>query len=611
MALTAEQKKEIQEDLKRRFGDKRETSDRDRLRTLLQEVKEEDRKDVAPVEKEKRSRLFSDIRDIKDTAGDIKEGFLGIGKQLFKSGEKIVDTAQEKDKGVGEKALEIGSEAFRGGSRAFGEGVLGLGKALLTQEGEERVKRGAEEVVGEVVKTEPVQDLIRRYESLDEDTKQQVDNALGYAEGLSEIIGGGVLKKTITESVDIASDLVSRGKNLIPKRAYKTVEEVIETADDVLKKTDTPKTEGTPSALRKTVEEQAPEVSLVERYAGLSPDIKKRLQEAGPDKVREYFDVAHARNQGDFYIDPKTGKKTPVPTVYEYGARQVDEVVDQLEKKLNDTGSDIGSVRKKLGTVQASVDQVKAVEDSFVEQLDRLNLEIKDGVVRQKPGTVTRVEGKSDIRVLNELYDEMKKVKQSPTLTNLIDLRNQFDGKIKFGKRAQEVSNSVDPVSRSVRQEIADQSATLVGKDAAGDLAEYSNYIEALTELRSYTERKAGGEYLLRLVLSGRGGDARKILQTVDDYTGVDLMNDATLMTLATDMVGNTRQKNLFRQEITKAGLDVESILTGDIRGIIGTILERGRDVIDEKAFIRAAEGKSINLKDILGGVIDKATGGN
>ena len=115
--------------------------------------------------------------------------------------------------------------------------------------------------------------------------------------------------------------------------------------------------------------------------------------------------------------------------------------------------------------------------------------------------------------------------------------------------------------------------------------------MDAFNDITSYTDRKAGGEYLLRLVLSGRGGEARQIVQTIKEYTGIDLMDHATMMQIANELVGNSAQKNLFRQEVTKAGLDVASLLRGDVTGAAATLYTKIMDrIIDpEKTFLKAA----------------------
>lgn len=118
--------------------------------------------------------------------------------------------------------------------------------------------------------------------------------------------------------------------------------------------------------------------------------------------------------------------------------------------------------------------------------------------------------------------------------------------------------------------------------------------MDAYNDIHSYTDRKAGGEYLLRLVLSGRGGEARQLVQTVKEYTGIDLLDHATMMEVTNEMFGNSAQKNLFRQEATKAGLDVARLLGGDPSGAMGTLFEKGVDrFLDKERILMEASQKS------------------
>lgn len=330
-------------------------------------------------------------------------------------------------------------------------------------------------------------------------------------------------------------------------RPATSVDDVVAQADNAIART------------RATAEAEAPSLSVREKWVGISPDIKKRI--AGkPEQLQEYFDVAHARNVDD-----------TLPTPYEYGGQKAQDVAEQMKDLLNETGSVIGATRQKFATYKATPDQVARVEQGFLSQLAKLNLEVRSGVVRQKPGTIARASS-GDIKALNDLYQDFRILKQSPTLTNIIDLRMGMDSRINFAKSAREVSNEVDPLARQVRKDLADVGAVLVGKTEAEELARYSAFMEAYNDLTSFTDKRAGGEYLLRLVLSGRGGDARKIIQTIKEYTGVDLMDDATMMTIATDVIGNSRQQNLFRQEMTKAGLDVASLMRGQPSGAVGLL---------------------------------------
>lgn len=379
------------------------------------------------------------------------------------------------------------------------------------------------------------------------------------------------------KAVDIAkTTLFGRPKPI------SNIDDVIKQADEAIKSDSlTTKTGGvtTPSQILSSSQKASAQPSLMEKWAGISPDIKNRI--AGKqNKLKEYFDVAHARNNFD-----------TLPTPLEYGARNVDTAVSKMESILSETGSDIGSFRQKVGTYKAPIESVKSIENSFNNQLSKLNLEVKGGTVKQKAGTISRVNSASEIKVLNDLFEELQIIKQSPDLQRLIDYRNLFDSKINFAKSAREASSSLDPFSRAMRKEIADISAQIVGKSEAENLVKYSDFMDALNQLKSFTDRKAGAEFLLKQVLSERGGTPRAVIQLIKDRTGVDLMDDAVMASIATDLIGNSRQKGVFRQEITKAGLDTSALLRGDSSGAINLMfnfLKRGL-VNEEKQFLKAA----------------------
>ena len=309
-----------------------------------------------------------------------------------------------------------------------------------------------------------------------------------------------------------------------------------------------------------------------ERLAGVTPDEKKRIQEMAPGTLERYLDQAHMRNVDDTVDAP-----------YTLGAKRADEALEGLNARLNETGGIIGDTRKKLATYQLAVDDIKGnidrkivgVEGAFLRELAKLNLSIRNGQIGVTPGKIAKTASNSDISTLQSLYNDVLTFKQSPTVANAIDLRMKFDGKINFDKSSREASNSVDPLSKSVRAELAKGAARVVGKTQARELARYSDFMEAYADLKSYTDRAAGGEYLLRLVLSGRGGEAKKLINTVKSYTGIDLMDDALAMKLATDIIGNEGQKNLFRQEVTKAGLDAARIFSGDVKGFTEAVAQK------------------------------------
>lgn len=365
----------------------------------------------------------------------------------------------------------------------------------------------------------------------------------------------------------------------------KTVDEIIDTVDATplpsngIQKFDVPEKQ----TLEK-IKTEAPIITAKERFAGVRPDIKARIQ-GKEEQLKSYFDVAEARNLSD---------QAPYP--FEVGARRVDLAQQKLESILDDTGGKIGQFRQKISTYKAYPEDVKTVDNSFLTQLDKLNLEIRNGSIVKKQGKIAKTVNDAEINTLQSLYDDFLTYKKSPTIENAIALRDKFNNKINFGKSSQEVSGNIDPLSRAVRAKIKEVASKQVGKSEAKNLDDYARLMEALSEVKSYTDRRAGGEFLIKQVLSERGGDSRAIIETIKNETGIDLMDDAVMARLATDIVGNDAQKGLFRQEIARAGLDAKALATGDVKGIISAIYQRGADwLIDPKeVYLESARSKPL-----------------
>ena len=399
--------------------------------------------------------------------------------------------------------------------------------------------------------------------------KAGIETSGSFMKGLAEQVAKGTMK--------YGDDMLSKTEGLIDgaKLSMFGRKSAANTIDDIVKVADTAAT------VRAKSEGVTGMPSISERLAGVPETFKNRFK-GKPEIVKEYFDVAHARNSYD-----------TLPTPLEYAVnKSVIPAQTKIEALLNDTGSEIGAFRKKIATYQANIDQVKSIENKFLNELEKLNLEVRNGEIVKKPGTITRVSAESEIKVLNDLYSELQTFKEGPSLEKVIDLRNNFDRKINFEKEARDISNTLDPLSKTVRKQIADEAANVVGKSEATKLQEYSSLIEALYDLKSYTDRKSGAEFLLRQALSNRGRMPKEVMDVVKKYTGIDLMDHAVMSSLATDLIGGADQKGLFRQEITKAGLDAYAAITGSPTGILNTIENIAKKTLidQEKVFIEAVK---------------------
>lgn len=132
---------------------------------------------------------------LKEADVDIQETGAAVGRQLRTTGERIVETAQDKDLGIGEKALGIGAQTFRGVSRVFGEGIIGAAKLLVPQSVEDKISGFVEEAGKKIAEAPITQDLLRKYNALPPEDKRNVDNALGFAEGFADLVTLGAANR--------------------------------------------------------------------------------------------------------------------------------------------------------------------------------------------------------------------------------------------------------------------------------------------------------------------------------------------------------------------------------------------------------------------------------
>jgi hypothetical protein len=534
-----------------------------------------------------------------ETVEDVAQTGKGVLSQFKQAGEDIYKTITSPELSFGEKLRGGLSRAFSGGSRAIvGEPIKGAIKMQLTPEQENRVKQGISDVATEVANTELAKNIITKYQALSPDAQREINNALGFAEGLADIGTAGLVgrfTKPILESVEqmvsktakpVVDTIFKDIGSIFPVgKTYKSIDEVVSDADTTLKQLDTNLKQGGTSEIRRLAEEEAVVPNLQERWIGIDPDIKKQIQ-GKPELMQDYINVVQARN-----LDMN------VPSVYEYAGDFARQATDKMEEVLNNTGNMIGQARQKFGTYKANTDQIKSIESAFKQELDNLGLQVNIvGNITQKPNAIRKYGSTKDISALSDMWLELQTLKESPTLTNLIDYRNFVQKNIDFGKSAREISDALDQPSKRLRAKVKEVAAGIVGKSEAKRLDDYTNFIEAFNDIKSYTDRRAGGEYLLRVALSGRGGEARSIINTIKEYTGIDLMDHATMMSITTDLLANSRQKNLFRQEITNAGVDVARILAGDPRGAIPILGKFLQDKLfnPEEVLLEAA-GKSFN----------------
>ena len=529
---------------------------------------------------------LSFFEDAKQDFQQMNEGFGEDVKRRRQNVQEIGEATASGEQSTAEGVFQNVGEVVGTAGDALMRGISAIGKAITPQKQEEQVSEAVKPILESISNSETVQEATEKWQKFAEENPRAARN-LGAAFNIGEVateVGGGallgkVLNRGIRGGAKVVRDSAGKVKDILPdRRNIQTVEGVFTQADMNLKQlAPNERRELLPDGDKELIdariaaEESLPTQTFQQKYINMEPSMQRVYEEAGKDKVADYLNITVTAN---------ADLKGP-QNVMRFAGDKAREQVDVIQKKLDDPGTEIGQTRRKLANIEAPIDEIRKIENNFRNELEKINLTIKSGDVVPKRNAPTASIKQGDINALNALYKDILVAKESPKLKNLVDLRIQFDDRIKFDKRAQEVTNNVDGVARKVRGDIAETMEKVVGKDQAANVKEYSEVMKVLNELRSWTDRRAGGEYIMGSVVSSRGGEIDDVLRKVKEMTGYDLKEDALIVNDLVDRFGNFTQRSRFRNQIKDAGVDVAKDAFGAARGEPGALLNLGRQAVD------------------------------
>jgi len=312
--------------------------------------------------------------------------------------------------------------------------------------------------------------------------------------------------------------------------------------------------------LGKPREEIIPIQTRQEIKAGIRPDLKKRISGKAEDLSR-FFKQATARNLDDT-------EKSPLGLAGE----DVSEAFRKLGREISDTGSEIGKFRKKISTIKVPTESfvvdkkttlgIESVLKNMDKTLERKGLILGKNRQLKKSGTRETIFSDREIFELQKMRDMLIRLKGDPTVLRVIDNRNIIQKNIDFAKEAREISNSIDPVSKGVRSDLARLNRQAIGKSESKKLEEFSELIDLVEEFKRLTSKGRNTEFILKRLLSERDRAPKEVVERIKEITGIDIMDSAQFSRLATEILGNEQQKGLFRQEIANAGIDISELFT-------------------------------------------------
>jgi hypothetical protein len=191
---------------------------------------------------ERLARIQSLRQDIKSTQGGFMSDIKGIGTDIaesFKSRQEKGQAIAESDSGFAQKSFQALGQGAGFLSDVVGSTVMGGLKALTPQPIQEAVGGAVQSGVEAVAQTDTVQNVIQKYQALDDNTKRNIDALIGFGSLATDVAGGALLKKPVQQAgkavvetglnvaksgVELAKPVINVGKNVVTDTATGVVD---------------------------------------------------------------------------------------------------------------------------------------------------------------------------------------------------------------------------------------------------------------------------------------------------------------------------------------------------------------------------------------------------
>lgn len=484
--------------------------------------------------------------------------FSRIGERFQERGQNVI-SAYERQL-TGEQSplstgLQLSGEVAGGALDIVGEGVSTLLRPALETETGKTVARRADVVLGSKL----VQDTLAKYLEWKKNNLPAAENlesimnigsliTLGVTKPFGVKIPNAKIPITPTEMKGAIKTTISDGMERINARSI---------LRDIERK----------ERIQPGFPETSASLTRGEILHNITPDIKARIQ-GNPEELDRFFNQARNRNASDT-------AKSPLALAGDDAAK----AFSKIEDTINDTGSEIGKYRVKLGKMRVSPVDVDDVLKAFDDAVAKKGLIVGKNRMLGTAKNRETIFSSNEIKMLQDMRNRLIRLKGDPNIARMIDNRNLFDKNAAFGKSAREISNEVDSVAKATRNAIKTLNERIVGKLEADKIERYSDLIKTLDEFKSLSSKGKNFEFLLKRVLSERDRIPQRVIDDIKQITGIDLMDSAQFSRLAVEILGNNAQKGLFRQEIARAGIDVADMLSGGKLGIFSRIIEGGKDL--------------------------------
>lgn len=222
------------------------------------------------------------------------------------------------------------------------------------------------------------------------------------------------------------------------------------------------------------------------------------------------------------------------PTPLEMAGEKAQSALDTIQRKLNSTAQ-----QKNTVINQAAVGN-KPVGSIVVKFRQNLSNYLK---------SKTAIEGDSSL--LRNVMSEAEKLGNNPSAKQVDKFIDYVQDKIYTSKKdlTVPVTDSTTAALRQLTGILNENLKSQLPESYRGLNSRYSTLVEVRNELNS--KLGAGGERggsLMKRVFSPSDANTKKLFEDVRVYTGVDLVNEATIARYVMETMGDARQASLLEQ---------------------------------------------------------------
>jgi hypothetical protein len=506
---------------------------------------------------------------IQETGSDIKQVGTDIASSFRERRGTVQDAKAAQSRGEQGGLSTLFQTAGQGAglvSDVFESIIKGGIKTTLTQNTEDSVKKGISKVVEPVVNSDIIKSVITKYNSLDEESKRNLDSVLNIGSLALDVATLGVGKKAVDTGVKTSLKLASKASGTTADLSKKVGSKVTDTIENIGKKFSEPEI---PEAAKTSLN---PKKALTGSDQDMLVSVNgkmKKLSDATPDEV-DRIQISTQKSFDKFTEQAKKFSKdrsvtggSPVEIV----GNRVDKALDFADKKRQRIGSQMGEIELKYAdevvpigqkTVDNFVETIKSFDNPKygVDTADSRIVQklVKDFDALEKGGASVRERldfVRSWDNYINDSKDTFGKFKENATVNTRIQnaIRQLKEETVEAVASKDRVYRNLRSQYRTYKQldEIGD---TLLGKDGA------------------LGQRIKGAATVKRAIQSNSDAGARQFLIKLRELTGYDAIKEGDVALSAMEGIGDYQ------------GLSLLNIVREGKSGMVNKILQYTQDKI-------------------------------